>query len=183
MTDHELALWTPSPARRAASNLLRFQQTAHREAGAPAATGEPTQDYHALWQWSVSHRAAFWATLRKQSGLMGDWGSGPVLQDADRMPGARWFADSRLNYAENLLSGEPHATVLLFADERGRRARYTRAELRQRVARVAAGLAGLGIGPGDVVAGFLPNVPEALIAMLATASLGAVWTSTSPGGG
>jgi acetoacetyl-CoA synthetase len=128
----------------------------------------------------VSHREAFWASLREQSGLLGDWGSGPVLQDADRMPGARWFADSRLNYAENLLCGEPHATVLLFADERGRRAHYTRAELRLRVARVAAGLTGLGIGPGDVVAGFLPNVPEALIAMLATASLGAVWTSSSP---
>src|SRR4029453_4212024 len=96
------------------------------------------------------------------------------------MPGAVWFEDTRLNYAENLLSGDDQPEAIVFVNERGTRRVMSRAELRLEVARVAAGLRDLGIGAGDRVAGFLPNLPEAIVAMLAATSLGAVWTSCSP---
>ena len=96
------------------------------------------------------------------------------------MPGARWFADAELSFAENLLRREDDHPALVFCNERGARRVVTHAGLRAEVARVAAGLRDLGIGPGDRVAGFLPNLPEAVIAMLATSSVGAAWTSCSP---
>ena len=96
------------------------------------------------------------------------------------MPGAVWFEDTRLNYAENLLAGDGRLDALVFVNERGARRTMTRQELWNEVARVAAGLRDLGVGPGDRVAGFLPNLPEAIVAMLAATSLGAVWTSCSP---
>jgi acetoacetyl-CoA synthetase len=107
-------------------------------------------------------------------------GAGPVLEHGDRMPGARWFAGTELNFAENLLARRDAHPALVFVNERGLRRELTYVELHARVTRVAAGLAAEGVGPGDVVAGYLPNVPEAVIAMLATTSLGGVWTSCSP---
>ncbi|MDQ1309591.1 MAG: acetoacetyl-CoA synthetase, partial [Pseudomonadota bacterium] len=107
-------------------------------------------------------------------------GRAPVLQHRDRMPGAVWFEDTELNFAENLLARADDHAALVFCNERGARRELSYRELRGEVARIATGLRELGIGPGDRVAGFLPNLPESVVAMLAATSLGAVWTSCSP---
>ncbi len=167
-------IWTPSPERVAASNLTRFADLAHRDYGAPGG------DYAALWRWSVEERERFWAALIQFAGIVCDPGTAPVVRNRDLMPGAVWFEDTRLNYAENLLADDGDRAALVFVNERGLRREMSCAELRHEVARVAAGLRGMGIGPGDRVAGFLPNLPEAIVAMLAATSLGAVWTSCSP---
>jgi acetoacetyl-CoA synthetase len=168
-------IWTPSPGRIAASNLTRFAQYARREHGAPVG------DYAALWRWSIEERERFWQALMDFAGIVRDVGAAPVLRDRERMPGAVWFEDTRLNYAENLLAGAVDlGEAIVFINERGERRVIGGAELTREVARVAAGLRDDGIGPGDRVAGFLPNLPESVIAMLAATSVGAVWTSCSP---
>jgi acetoacetyl-CoA synthetase len=168
-------IWTPAPERVAASNLTRFAQLARRAYGAPPG------DYAALWRWSIEERERFWQALMQFAGVARDDGTAPVLRDRDRMPGAVWFEDTRLNYAENLLAGVAGLSeALVFVNERGERRAMSGTALAREVARVAAGLRDDGIGPGDRVAGFLPNLPEAVIAMLAATSLGAVWTSCSP---
>jgi acetoacetyl-CoA synthetase len=172
MTEEE-PIWTPSLFRIADANLTRFMTFA-------AARGATADDYEALYGWSIAEPAAFWETLFEFAGVIGDRGSGPVLLDGDRMPGARWFSGTRLNFAENLLCGPDAEPAIVFRNERGARRELSWRELRAETARIAAGLRADGIGPGDVVAGFLPNLPEAVIAMLATASLGATWTSCSP---
>ncbi|HWJ05800.1 MAG TPA: acetoacetate--CoA ligase [Steroidobacteraceae bacterium] len=167
-------LWQPSPGRVAASNLSRF----HTEA---VARGAPREAYYpALWRWSVDRREDFWAALADFAEVVWERGTGPVLQQRDRMPGAVWFADTRLNFAENLLARRDDHAAVVFVNERGTRRELSYRELHAEVARIAAGLRDLGLRPGDRVAGFLPNLPEALVAMLATTSLGAVWTSCSP---
>ena len=167
-------IWTPGPERVAASNLTRFAEFARRSHAAPQG------DYAALWRWSVAERELFWSAMMDFARILRDEGTAPVLQNRDRMPGAVLFEDTRLNYAENALAGDERLDALVFVNERGERRAMTRAELKREVARVAAGLRDAGIVPGDRVAGFLPNVPEAVVAMLATTSLGAVWTSCSP---
>ena len=166
--------WTPSPARVAAANLTRFATFAREQYGAPAG------DYDALWRWSVDQREQFWTALLEFAGVLHTAGNAPVLQHRDRMPGAVWFEDTQLNFAENLLARDNDHVALVFGNERGARRELSYRELRAEVGRVAAGLRELGIGPGDRVAGFLPNLPESVIAMLATTSLGAAWTSCSP---
>ena len=167
-------IWTPSPARVAESNLTRFAAFARENYGAPEG------NYQALWRWSVDERESFWSGLMDFAGVLRTPGRAAVLTDRDRMPGARWFADTRLNFAENLLVRDDDHVALVFANERGARREVTWRQLRAEVARVAAGLRDLGLAPGDRVAGFLPNLPEAIVAMLATTSLGGVWTSCSP---
>ena len=167
-------IWTPAPERVAASSLTRFAEFVRREHGAPPG------NYDALWRWSVDERERFWAAMMDFGQILRDDGTAPVVRDRDRMPGAVWFEDTRLNYAENLLAGDRRLDALVFVNERGARRTMTRQELWNEVARVAAGLRDLGVGPGDRVAGFLPNLPEAIAAMLAATSLGAVWTSCSP---
>ncbi len=167
-------VWTPSPQRVAASNLTRFAEFARARHGAPHG------GYPALWRWSVDERESFWSALLEFADVMRTPGHAPVLQDRDRMPGARWFADTRLNFAENLLARRDDEAAIVFANERGARRELSFRELHAEVARVASGLRELGIGPGDRVAGFVPNLPEAVIAMLAATSLGAAWTSCSP---
>ncbi len=167
-------IWTPSAQRVAESNLTRFAMLARARYGAPAG------DYDALWQWSVDERESFWPALIDFARVVHTPGVGPVLTDRDSMPGAKWFADTRLNFAENLLARDDGHTALVFTNERGTRHELSYRQLRADVARVAAGLRDLGLAPGDRVAGFMPNLPEAVVAMLATASIGAVWTSCSP---
>jgi len=169
----EQPIWTPSPARIADANLTRFMAFV-------AARGVRVPDYDALYRWSVQDPAAFWQALWDFCEVAGERGAGPVLEGGDRMPGARWFPRAQLNFAENLLGAPGRGPALVFRNERGGRRELSREALRSEVARIAAGLADDGIGPGDVVAGFLPNLPETLVAMLATASLGATWTSCSP---
>ena len=167
-------IWTPSLFRIADANLTRFMPFVE-------ARGTRIADYDALYRWSVEDPGAFWEALWDFCGVSGIRGEGPALDDGERMPGARWFPGARLNFAENLLAAGPDAEpAIVFRNERGDRRELAWGELRAEVARIAAGLVQDGVGPGDVVAGFLPNLPEAVIAMLAAASIGATWTSCSP---
>ncbi len=164
------AVWSPTPERIAGSRLTAFAQ----------ALGRAQTGYAELWQWSVSDAPAFWQAIWNAAEVIAHTPPRAVLEDGAAMPGARWFAGSTLNFAEHLLrfSGETEAVVAL--DERGRRRTLSRDQLRARVAEVAAALKADGVGPGDRVAGFVPNTLEAVVAMLATTSLGAVWSSCSP---
>ncbi|MEM9598397.1 MAG: acetoacetate--CoA ligase, partial [Acidobacteriota bacterium] len=165
--------WTPSAERVEAANLTRFLRV--------VAAREPSvEDYPSLWRWSVENPAAFWREVWEFCGVLAAGGPTETVIDLDRMPGARWFPGARLNFAENLLRHGDDREALVFWNEEGRRGAYTYAELRAEVARLASALRHQGVVPGDRVAGFLPNMPHAVIAMLATASLGATWSSCSP---
>jgi acetoacetyl-CoA synthetase len=168
----EQPIWTPSLLRIADANLTRFMAYA-------GARGAPVGDYAEFHDWSIEQPAAFWERLYEFADVIGER-NGPVLVDGARMPGARWFPGTRLNFAENLLRGPDREPALVFRNERGTRRELCWQELRSEVARIADGLRAAGVGPADCVAGYLPNVPEAIIAMLATASIGATWTSCSP---
>jgi acetoacetyl-CoA synthetase len=173
-------LWAPTEAKVRGANLTRFADLVRRDYGAPSATGDLAVDYHQLWEWSNAEPEKFWAAVSVYSSIVADHLDGPAVISADTRLGKQWFPVTRLNYAENLLCGNDDELALIFANEMGQESRYSFGELRIQVAAVAAGLMREGVGPGDVVAGYLPNIPEAVIAMLATASLGAIWTSTSP---
>ncbi|MFC5826852.1 acetoacetate--CoA ligase [Nonomuraea insulae] len=134
-------------------------------------------DYEDAWRWSVDQPAEFWTSIWDYFDVIGDRGDGPVV--SGKMPDVTWFAGSSLNYAENALR-RTEGTALIFVSEDGGRQELTWAELREEVARVRAGLVRLGVGRGDRVAAYLPNIPQALIACLATASLGAIWSAGSP---
>ncbi len=168
-------LWTPSQDEIARSALAAFAARAAAEWGAPA-----DADYPALHRWSVEHPDAFWGGVWEFCEVIGSRGSDAVVDDADRLPGARWFPDARLNFAENLLRRDDDATALLVVDESGPRERVGFRELRDRVARFAARLDDWGIGEGDRVAGVVPNASHAIVAFLACASRGVIWSSCSP---
>ncbi len=167
-------LWSPSPARMADSNLRRFIDciAARRDL--------PTGDYATLHRWSLERPDAFWFEVAHFADVKADWAAAPVLENGHAMPGARWFPGARLNYAENLLHYRDDHPALIAYDERGQRRVLSYRQLCAEVARIAAGLKEIGIQPGDRVAGFLPNIPEAVVAMLAATSLGAIWSSCSP---
>ena len=168
--------------------MLRFFETvraAHPSAPAPRA---PYAEWHA---WSCAHPAEFWAAVWRFTGVIADAGRGveaweSVVEGFERMAppepglGPTWFRGARLNFAENLLRRRDGGVALIFRDERGRRRELDHVALTAEVARIAGALRAAGIRPGDRVAGFLPNIPEAVIAMLAAAACGAVWSSCSP---
>jgi acetoacetyl-CoA synthetase len=167
-------LWTPSQERIANSPITAFRRAAAQRFGAP-----PGTDYASLHRWSVREPGRFWRAVWEWTGVVGEPGE-TVLEAGDRMPGARWFPDARLNFAENLLRRRDAAPAILFADESGAERRLSFAELHQRVSRLARALDAWGVGPGDRVAGYLPNLPDTAVAMLAATSLGAIWSSCSP---
>jgi acetoacetyl-CoA synthetase len=166
MTDKPL--WTPDPARAARTGMAQF-----------AARAGGFADYAQLHRWSVEHGAEFWSQLWDFCGVRGDKG-GRALVDGERMPGAKWFPDAKLNFAENLLREPDDSDAIVFWGEDRVRRRYTRRQLHELVSRLQQALAAAGVGKGDRVAGYLPNLPESTAAMLATASLGAIWSSCSP---
>ena len=168
------ALWRPSAERVERANLTRFARGVHRRHGVP------TGDYRALHRWSVHNPVAFWSEVWDFSDVVAAHRGERVLCDGDRMPGARWFPEASLNYAENLLRRRDDAIAVVFRGEDRVSAELTFGGLYERVSVLAQALRGAGIRPGDRVAGCLPNMPEALIAMLASASVGAVWSSCSP---
>ncbi len=138
--------------------------------------------YHELWRWSVSEPAEFWSSIWDYFGVLGTRGDGPVLQGGP-MPAVRWFSGSTVNYARNALSAasaDPGRTAIIYRSEAGHHGSMSYAELDEQVAIVRAALVTLGVQRGDRVAAYLPNSPQALIGLLATASLGAIWTSCSP---
>jgi acetoacetyl-CoA synthetase len=172
----EKPLWQPSPERIAQANATEFARLA------AAQHGVALPDFKALWRWSVDDKEAFWRAFWDYAGVIGTRGE-RTLVDADRMPGARWFPDAKLNFAENLLTrraADDTGDALVFRGEDKVRYRVTHAEMVAAVSCVAQALRAQGVKSGDRVAGYLPNMPEAVIAMLATASIGAVWTSCSP---
>jgi acetoacetyl-CoA synthetase len=170
----EQPLWQPAAARIEASNLTAYLRFLEAESGLRCA------DYDALQRWSVAEPAAFWESIWRFTGIIHSQPWGQVLEHPERFPGARWFPGARLNFAENLLRRRDDGVALIGHLENGARRTLSHAELHDAVARVAAGLRARGVAPGDRVAAFLPNVPETLIAMLATASIGALWSSCSP---
>ncbi len=161
-------LWQPSSQRLADANLMAFL----REIGQP--------NYRSLYQWSIDHPLDFWPAVWRFTGVQASCLWDDVLLDGDRMPGARWFPGARLNFAENLLRDRDERIALVFWNEQGRQRQMTFAELYAQVARLADALRRQGVTVGDRVAGFLPNLPETIVAMLATTSLGAIWSSCSP---
>jgi acetoacetyl-CoA synthetase len=167
-------LWRPSQARIENANLTRFMACVNARRGTTLAS------YDDLYAWSLKSPETFWTELARFADVRAEWGTGPVLEHPGQMPGARFFPAARLNFAANLLKFADEQPALVFRNERGERRSLSYRELRAEVARIAAGLAALGVVAGDRVAGFVPNLPEATIAMLATASLGAIWSSCSP---
>jgi len=169
-------LWEPDDQTVHDARITRFIRWL------AAGRGPQFAGYEDLWQWSVTEPAQFWAALWDYFEVLGDRGPGPVLA-GDVMPDVRWFEGATLNYARNALRTawtDPARTAIIFDSERSRSGRLTYAQLAGQVARVARGLRSLGVRRGDRVAALLPNVPEAVIGLLATASLGAIWSSCSP---
>ena len=138
------------------------------------------EDYSALYRWSVEKSDQFWHALWEFCGVVASQPWDRVVDDFHLLPGARWFPGARLNFAENLLRYRDDRRALVFWNENGFQRSLTYAELYDEVARVAQSLRDLGVTAGDRIAGFIPNMPEAVIAMLAAASLGAIWSSCSP---
>jgi acetoacetyl-CoA synthetase len=160
-------LWTPSPERVERALVTRFA----REHGLP-------EDYDALWRWSVEHLEDFWALIWKHFGVAGGYDA--VLASRE-MPGAEWFPGARLNYAGHMFAGKPDDRLAIqHASESRELAGWTWGDLRRETARVRAGLVALGVGEGDRVAAYMPNIAETVAAFFATASLGAIWSSAAP---
>jgi len=137
-------------------------------------------DYLQLHSWSVESPEKFWGEFWNYTKILHSKNFNSVVDDAKKMPGAKWFEGARLNFAENLLQHRGDKTAIIFRGENGVDKRLSRDELYIEVQRVAGGLKAIGIAKGDRVAGFMPNIPETVIAMLATASIGAIWSSSSP---
>jgi acetoacetyl-CoA synthetase len=185
-------LWTPTAETIKGTQTARYQEWL-------AARGVPTSSYDELWRWSTDNPGVFWDSLWDYFGVLGERGSGPALE-AGTMPDVRWFPGATLNYARNMLRTahtDPGRLAIIALNERGAAGgaagmaggaggsaaggrTYTYAQLAAEVARVAAGLRDLGVRRGDRVVGLVPNIPEAAIALLATASIGAIWSSCSP---
>ena len=147
---------------------------------AAQSSGRDFPNYDALHEWSISDPGAFWAEVWRFTGIRASRRADAAVRHIDRFPGARWFEGAKLNYAENLLRHGDERPALISYSETGARREISHAELGRRSAALAGQLAALGIKPGDRVAGWLPNDIEAVIAMLATATLGGVWSACSP---
>ncbi|HEX9584993.1 MAG TPA: acetoacetate--CoA ligase [Gammaproteobacteria bacterium] len=167
-------LWRPSEARIQASNLKRFVDKVEDRHGVTI------EDYASLHRWSVEQREAFWDAVWDLGAVVAKQKGSVVLADGDRMPGARWFTEARLNFAENLLRRRDDEPALIFFGEDAVRRSVSFAELHRKVSQLSQALRSAGIRPGDRVAGYLPNMPETVMAMLAAASVGATWSSCSP---
>ena len=168
-------LWTPPPDVRATTEIGRYLAWLERERGLTF------DSYEGLQQWSVAELSAFWSSIWEFFEVKAHAPYSAVLA-SDEMPGAEWFPGARLNFAEHLIgSDEDLDTVAVIAQSQTREpAELTFRDLRAQIARARAGLERLGVGPGDRVVAYLPNIPETLVAFAATASLGAVWASCAP---
>ncbi len=172
--DHEQPLWTPTPEAVAHTQMTALAK--HLE----AQTGHALDDYATLHALSIEDRPLFWTAVWDLCDVVAETRGEPALEDEDAMPGARFFPDAQLSFAENLMRRRDDGIAIISCSERGDRVELSWAELHDRVARCARGLRAAGVGIGDRVAGDLPNRAEAVVAMLATSSLGAIWSSCSP---
>ncbi|MPZ89721.1 MAG: acetoacetate--CoA ligase [Nitriliruptorales bacterium] len=166
-------LWEPSEQRRRESNIFRYSQWLSGRVGRRFAT------YDELWRWSVDNLEEFWASIWDYCGVIASKRPTQVLADRS-MPGARWFPGAELNYAEHVLRHDGDKPALIFVSEDGQRTELSWQDLRADVAAFAATLRDLGVGRGDRVVAYIPNIPQAVVAFLACASIGAVWSSCSP---
>ncbi len=166
-------LWQPSKQRIEQTNIARLMNAAG------------ISDFNDFYDFSINSPEKFWDLVRTDSNLVATHWGDRVLENKDAMPGAKWFGDARLNYAENLLQGPStdnsgDSDAIIFRGEDKASYRLSWNQLRAEVSRVSQGLKEAGIKPGDRIVGYLPNMPEAVIAMLATTAIGAVWSSCSP---
>ena len=169
-----IKLWSPSEKRIQEANITRFQRFVEEK------TGKSFTDYNQIYKWSIEYIPDFWETVWQYGDIIHSRGYDRVVNHLDMMPGCKWFEGARLNFAENLLRYRDDHTALLFKGE-GRELRsITYRELYGQVARLNRSLMGMGIEAGDRVAGFMPNMIETVVAMLAATSLGAIWSSCSP---
>jgi len=167
-------LWEPSADRIRATNMYRFMHFINER------YGQDFQEYAPLYQWSVENIPEFWAAFWEFAEVKASKPYDRVVDGLDKLPGAKWFPGARLNFAENLLRYRDDRVALAFKGEEKDTVYMTYAELYDDVARLARSLKEAGIRPGDRVGGFVPNMPQAITAMLAATSLGAVWSSCSP---
>ncbi|MBL0157469.1 MAG: acetoacetate--CoA ligase [Bryobacterales bacterium] len=159
-------IWTPPARRVAQSNLNRFL-AGHT-------------DYDSLWRWSVEQPEEFWLAVWRFCGVKASRRGDPVMEPCEGLRRVRWFPEARLNFAENLLWFQDDSPAIIACNESGQRREISHRALHSEVSRMAQALRASGVTAGDRVAGYLPNIPEAVIAMLAAASIGAVWSSCSP---
>ncbi|GAB4066621.1 acetoacetate--CoA ligase [Ancylobacter sonchi] len=172
--DYDLPLWTPSEERVARTAVVAFIRTVNERHGTRLA------DYRDLHAWSISEPAAFWELVWELGEVIGER-AGPALVDGDRMPGAVFFPQARLNYAENLLRPrDPASLALVFRGEDKVERRVSFGELTTLVSRLQQAMKAAGVGVGDRVAATMPNLPETIAVMLAATSLGAIFSSCSP---
>jgi len=167
-------MWKPSEERIRDANITHFIELAEKKAG------KTLSDYNHLYQWSIENIDDFWKLIWEYGKVIYSRGYDKVVDRLDIMPGSRWFEGSRLNFAENLLRYRDEHTALIFVGERQEERRMTYRELYKEVARLSRSLKESGLKKGDRVAGYLPNMPETVVAMLAATSLGAIWSSCSP---
>jgi acetoacetyl-CoA synthetase len=167
-------LWTPSEQQIKQSNMYRFMNRVNER------FHENFHAYAELYEWSTDNICDFWAAFWEFAGIIATEPYHQVVDDPGKMPGAKWFSGARLNFAENLLKYRDHRTALVFNGESRVIRKMTYAQLYDEVARVASSLKAAGVEKGDRVVGFMPNMPETIVAMLAAASMGATWSSCSP---
>ncbi|MBI4594893.1 MAG: acetoacetate--CoA ligase, partial [Candidatus Tectomicrobia bacterium] len=167
----KMPLWKPSEERIEKANLSRFIQYLDKK------LGKQFHTYQELYQWSIEDIPGFWASIWEFTDIKASRGYESVIDDLSRMPGARWFIDSKLNFAENLLKYRDERVAFIFKGETQKSTKMTYAELYDAVARLAQSLRGLGVNPGDRVAAYMPNMIETVVAMLAATSAGAIWCS------
>jgi acetoacetyl-CoA synthetase len=167
-------LWEPTQERIENTNMYRFMNFINEK------YSQNFTEYPSLYQWSIENISDFWAAMWEFAGIKASKPYGQIIDDLGKMPGAKWFSGTRLNFAENLLRYRDNQTALIFKGEDQVAARMTYAELYDEVARVAISLRAAGVKSADRVVGFMPNMPETIIAMLAATSIGATWSSCSP---
>lgn len=161
--------WVPSETKRKSSNIYNFAKQ----------NGQDPDNYHELWQWSLDEMGDFWSAFWDFAEVIGDKGS-IALEDADKMPGAQFFPESKLNWAENMLKRRDDGTAIIFCDEKGAERTLTFRQIADQVSQLQQFLKASGLEKGDRVAGYMPNLPETVIAAVAVSSLGAIWASASP---
>ena len=167
------ALWSPGSRRLREANINRFMQLIRQE------RDPRVRDYESLYRFSIDSPKAFWRAVWEFGGVVGSAGNRSV-ENFEQMPGADWFPDARLNFAENLLRYRDDRDALVFKSETGLSSSVSYRQLYRRVAGLAAALRECGVEPGDRVAAYMPNLPETVVAMLAATSIGAIWSSCSP---
>jgi acetoacetyl-CoA synthetase len=167
-------LWQPAAEKIARTNMFRFLSLVNEK------YGQAISNYPELYEWSVTHIHDFWATFWNFAEIKASTPYHEVVDDPQKMPGAKWFSGARLNFAENLLRYRDHRIALIFKGEDRPVTHLSYAALYEEVARLAKALKDCGVTAGDRVVGFMPNMPQAIIAMLAATSIGAVWSSCSP---